>query len=198
MSTGRELAKRLTIVTIAAMAAGTLEARACGFERPVDQQRGFLNWIYPDSFHISTAIWQGQQKGMLGRDPALQSSSKLLVNPAYRKTMATLTIFAQRFEVGREGSNGKSFVVLLLEPMLWTRIEPGKGALSLTVHINQPTEGEPVLITERVVLEALNRGVVSFEQANQEGYLRIYGDEVGIAEVRRSFARISPKPANES
>jgi len=181
----------LVVAAIATAAAGPLEASACGFERPVDQQRGVLNWIYPDSFHIWTAIWQGQAQGKLGRDPALQSSGKLLVNSAYRKTMATLSRFAQRLETGRSGKQGKSFVVLLLEPMLWSRIEPGAGRGRLRVHINQPAKGEPVLITERVVLEAINQGTVSFEDAYQQGYLRLYGDKSGITEIRGLLALVN-------
>jgi hypothetical protein len=188
----------LVVAAIATAAAGPLEASACGFERPVDQQRGVLNWIYPDSFHIWTAIWQGQAQGKLGRDPALQSSGKLLVNSAYRKTMATLSRFAQRLETGRDGKQGKSFVVLLLEPMLWSRIEPGSGSSSLRVHINQPAKGEPVLITERVVLEAINQGTVSFEEAYQQGYLRLYGDEAGIAEIRGLLGRTKVETAHDS
>jgi hypothetical protein len=181
----------LVVAAIATAATGPLEASACGFERPVDQQRGLLNWIYPDSFHIWTAIWQGQAQGKLGRDPALQSSGKLLVNSAYRKTMATLSRFAQRLETGGYGKQGKSFVVLLLEPMLWSRIEPGAGSSSLRVHINQPADGEPVLITERVVLEAINQGTVSFEEAYQQGYLRLYGDKAGITEIRGLLALVN-------
>ena len=105
--------------------------------------------------------------------------------------MATLSRFAQRLETGGNGKQGKSFVVLLLEPMLWSRIEPGAGSSSLRVHINQPADGEPVLITERVVLEAINQGTVSFEEAYQQGYLRLYGDKAGITEIRGLLALVN-------
>ena len=41
---------------------------ACGFHDSVQLQKGILNWVYPDSLHVGTAVWMAQEAGRLARD----------------------------------------------------------------------------------------------------------------------------------
>jgi hypothetical protein len=40
-------------------------AHSCGYHDPVDLARGMLNWVYPNSLYVRTAVWQAEDAGIL-------------------------------------------------------------------------------------------------------------------------------------
>jgi hypothetical protein len=162
---------------------------ACGFEDPAAMQTGILNWVYPKALYVGTAVWQAQLDGRIETDPPLQTANKLFVNPGYRKAARTLDEFASRFSEHPEIQERDSFVVLLLEAMLWSRISIEHGQAILLPHIKTPDEGEAVIITHRVVLEAINRGKLAPIEAVDLGLMRLYGSEAAIFRTMALFER---------
>jgi hypothetical protein len=48
--------------------------------------------------------------------------------------------------------------VVLMEPPLWSRIEPQNGGTQLRTHVSGPVTGDVVLVTDTPALEALVGG----------------------------------------
>ncbi len=67
------------------------------------------------------------------------------------------------------------FTVVLLESMLWTRYAAGQEGFGVTVHVSGPGKNEAVLVTEGAVVRALNAGVITYDVAESQGLIRLYG-----------------------
>jgi hypothetical protein len=174
--------KATTLLALAMIAAQPATAAlSCGFEDPAAMRKGFLNIIFPKALHVDTAVWQQQQAGRLPADPPVRPSRLLQANPAYSRALRTLQGLAS-VDPAAAGGTPVSFVVLLLEGMLWSRISIDEsGTASLTPHIDGTNPGEAVLITHRVVLDSMSAGTLTLGEAVDLGVLRTYGDEVNVS-----------------
>jgi hypothetical protein len=55
---GFDVARALIRAALLALAASaSAPAWACGFLDPAQVRRGMMNWVYPDSLHVGTAVW---------------------------------------------------------------------------------------------------------------------------------------------
>jgi hypothetical protein len=179
MSTGRStLVAGATL--LAALGGGIAPAAACGLEDPssVGVRRGTLNIAFPQSLHVGTAVWQAQLAGRLPRDPVAQRTElPPQVRGQLRLMQATLAMrrlaAALATDVATEGR--PVLAVVLVGPVLWTRIEPGAPAAEAQVHATGPEPGDVVLVTESVAAEALASGALGLDEALQLGLLRLYG-----------------------
>ena len=183
----RRLASAVRALSIAGAGLLAPVAFACGFEDPAAMQTGFLNWEYPNALYVDTAVWRAQLDGRIETDPPLQTTNLLLVNPGFRKAMKTLEDFTVHLAGDPDPQHAQSFVVLFMEAMLWSRFEIGDGDAKLYPHIKAAADGETVVITHRVVLEAINRGALSAEEARRLGLMRLYGDDAAIAKTMAVF-----------
>ncbi len=136
---------------IAALAAAAPAAFACGFHDEVMLQRGLMNWIYPESLQVRTAVWREQQAGRLERDELPYMKVALLLNQL-------------RARLAQNAS------VVLLTPMLWTRYRPE----GVRVHAEGPAPGDAVVVTEASVVKAIVEERLSIADALAGGMLRIY------------------------
>ena len=114
-------------------------------------QRGLMNWAYPDSLHVRSAVWREQQAGRLERDELPYMKVAFLLNQL-------------RPQLAPNAS------VVLLTPMLWTRYRPE----GVRVHAEGPAQGDAVVVTEAAVVKAIVEERLTMADALAGGMLRIY------------------------
>jgi hypothetical protein len=155
---------------------------ACGFEDPTSAAaaRGVLNWAFPDSLHISTAVWQAQAAGIIGRDQIPPAAKALL---GYQKATARLSAFRDGLVAGLNGEAVPSVSVVMLGPMLWTRFEPNGVGVDMAIHASGPASGETVIVTDEPVIAALGEGRLTPHDARKLGLLRLYGPAASVTKL---------------
>ncbi len=85
-----------------------------------------MNWVYPDSLHVRSAVWRAQSDGVLARD---QLAGRELTEKA-RATLSLLRAqkLMNQFGAALQRASGKTarqpISVVLLGPLLWSRFEP--------------------------------------------------------------------------
>jgi hypothetical protein len=77
-----------------------------------------------------------------------------------------------------------ALAVVLLEPMLWSRIAAGANALALTVHVDGPATDDVVVVTEEAVVAAIVDGRMTAREALSLGLVRLYGSADRVARIR--------------
>jgi hypothetical protein len=176
--------RHLTTLILAALLAlsPAANASACGFENAAGMQKGMLNWIYPKSLYVDTAVWQAQQAGLLPHEEALPAQKSLLVNPGYRRAVRTIQDYAGAIGAGTGGKTG-TVTLMLLEAIFYARISFGPAGAHVQPHIAAPDNGEPLFVTHRVVIEAIRTGRIGLDDALSMGVIRTYGDPARIDEV---------------
>lgn len=157
-----------------ALVAGTTLASACGFEDPkgADAARGALNWIYPESLHVTSAVWRAQLEGAIPRDERPEAARALL---GYRRAAADLAKLRDRLAMTMDGEAVPSLSILLIGPMLWTRFAPAQDGLSMVTHVDGAQISDIVIVTDEPVVAALASGRITPLAARQKGLLRLYG-----------------------
>jgi hypothetical protein len=182
----------------AALFAASTGGWACGFEDPnsVGFRRGALNMAFPQALHVGTAMWQAQMAGALPRDElarrddltedARRTLSLLRINGDFRKLAARLG--------GAPGAMARpNLAIVLLGSVLWTRIETQDGVVLAKVHVDGPSPGEVVIVTDAPALKAIAGGDVGFAQAVDLGVVRLYGPPVEVAAARIWLAALDSR-----
>jgi hypothetical protein len=189
MSTRRRVARPLSIALGSVLLAVATAAAACGFEDPssIGARRGFLNFVYPESLHVGTAVWQAQLAGKLPRDPLAQRAELTPeARGAFRMMQASAALRALGARLASEGGDGAPNVsVVLLSSVMWSRFEPQGKAVNANVHVTGPEEGDVVLVTDTPPVRALADGSLEFSEALASGLVRLYGDPVKVEAARR-------------
>jgi hypothetical protein len=174
------LRHHLAIACLTLAAAGA--AQPCGLENPdsVAGQRGLMNLAFPNSAWVSTAVWQAQKAGDLPPD-ALAGRSDL--TPQARASLQLMRAnglfksLAKRLDVAAGANHRPAVAVVLMGPMLWSRVEPRDGTIAARaqVHVSGPEPGDVVLVTDTPAIEAIVGGNMRFERALELGLVRLYG-----------------------
>lgn len=130
-------------------------ALACGFEDPGNAaiQRGLLNVAFPKALWVQTAVWQAQAAGLLARDTSLPGNRALL---GFRRATDALATVARDLDAGPEAV--PAFTLVMIGPVLWTRFADEGQGLKTTPHVNGPTAGDVVVVTDEPVVLALTTG----------------------------------------
>jgi len=185
--------RRGPIVLAAWLFAATTAADACGFEDPnsIGMQRGMLNMAFPESLHVGTAVWQAQRAGALPRDALAQRDD---LAPEARATLrlvkanAVLTQVAARLSQASGEPPHPNLAVVLLGPVLWSRLESSGGTVRAAVHVAGPEDGDVVVVTDIPVIEAIASGDLDFAQALERRVMRLYGTPPAVADAQRWLA----------
>jgi len=143
---------------------------SCGYHSPADVQRGMLNWIYPNALHVSTAVWRGQQAGVL---PARAPVTDLF---AYHKAIANLQHLRAALQEGAAENPPPVFSIVFIDTMLWSRIAPGEGSVEVQIHRDGPEPDDLVVVSEETVIAAIVARKVQVKDAVEWGLIRLYGD----------------------
>ncbi len=185
----RKRARRTPLLTALLLVAGTTPASACGFEDPTgaEAQRGALNWAFPDSLHVTSAVWRAQLEGSIARDDRPAAVRAL---SGFGKAVADLTTLRNWLDAARAQKPAPGLSILLIGPMLWSRIVPTADGLSI--------------VTDAPVVAAIVSGRISAQTAMQKGLLRLYGPVDGqvsaadwLGRLQSPMVASSQMPANE-
>ena len=162
----------------------------CGFEDPasVAVQRGTMNLAFPKSAYVRTAIWQAQMTGELPRDKLAEGLGTLQLVRASRLFKSLVA----RLGAATDVPDRPNVAVVLLGPMLWSRLESRAGHLLAQVHVNGPESGDGVLVTDTPVIEAIVEGEMSFEHAIELGLVRLYGPPAQVGVLQKWLASTYP------
>lgn len=169
----------LRAALLACAAGAGVPGWACAFHDQVQLARGMMNWSYPDSLHVGTAVWLAQRDGRLARDAAPARGDGLSAEASSRLRYLKLALLLH--ELGRVLAEAPgrrvrpNLAVVLLEPMLWSRYAVEDGRVRSTVHAGGPEGGDVVIVTEAPVIEALVAGRLPARDAVRLGVLRLYG-----------------------
>jgi hypothetical protein len=169
---------RIRSMLLGLIAGISVPAWPCGFHDPAQMQLGLMNWVYPESLHVRTAVWQAQLDGRLARDELSDRAELTAEARAQLGYLRTTRLLGQLRGTlaGAKGPEPRpTLAVVLLGPMLWSRYEMSDGGLQLQVHVNGPQPGDIVVVTESAVVDALIAGNLSGREAFELGLLRIYG-----------------------
>ncbi len=138
-----------------------------------------MNWVYPESLHVGTAVWMAQREGRLARDDGPGERDDL--GPEARKRLGYLRVASLlgRLRVSLAAARGDGgrpdLAVVLLGPMLWSRYAVGGDDVRLAVHADGPAAGDVVVVTEASVVEALVTARLAARDAVRLGLVRLYG-----------------------
>jgi hypothetical protein len=181
--------RRVAIACLALAATGA--AQPCGFEDPssVAGQRGVMNLAFPKSAWVSTAVWQAQKAGDLPPDALAQRSD---LTPQARASLQLMRVtwliksLAKRLDVAPGAVDRPAIAVVLMGPMLWSRIEPRDGAVAARaqIHVGGPEPGDVVLVTDTPAIEAIVGAGMRFERAQELGLVRLYGSAAQVGAVQ--------------
>lgn len=181
--------RRVAVACVSLAAAGAVWP--CGFEDPssVAGQRGVMNLAFPNSAWVSTAVWQAQKAGDLPPDALARRDD---LTPQARASLqlmrATWLIksLAKRLDVPPGAADRPAIAVVLMGPMLWSRVEPRDGAIAARaqIHVSGPERGDVVLVTDTPAIEAIVGAGMRFERAQELGVARLYGSPAQVGAVQ--------------
>ena len=183
----------------AALIASALAASpvlGCGLHDDVSLQRGVMNWVYPDSLHVRSAVWRAQADGVLARDQRVDGDTT-----TEARTMFGL-LRAQRLmnQLGTalHRASGKTarqpISVVLLGPLLWSRFEQQSSAIQMQFHVDGPRTGDAVVVTELATIEGLLGGELTLNDALKHGLLKIYAQPSATASAQIWLAAMNSPP----
>jgi hypothetical protein len=176
-------------VFAAAALAAAGAAWACGLEDPasIAARRGGLQMAYPESLHVGSAVWHAQLAGRLPRDPVAQLGD---LSPEQRGTLrlarARLLLgrFAATLPDDQAAAPRPNLAVVLVGPVMWSRVESGGGTVKPALHVAGPEPGDVVVVTDIAAIEAIAGGTLSFTEALDLGVVRLYGPPADVAATR--------------
>ncbi len=151
-----------------------------------------LNWAYPDSLHVKSAVWTAQLQGRLARDDRPVAAKALL---GYGQAVKELGRLRDVLDVVRNPDD-PAVAVVLLGPVLWARFESRASSLELTPHVAGPAPGDVVVVTEENVIKGLVEGQISPQEALDLGLIRLYGAPEAVHRLTAWVSRVHPPTAN--
>ena len=157
------------VPALLALAAIASHASACGLEGdPVTLQMVAVGYAYPDSLNVMAAVSSARLSGKLDRTIRIGAQTPEQLQRTSLRIRAALWQLRARLASGAPG-DAPSIAIVLLEPMLWSRIATTKGAPELTIHVDGPATDDVVAVTEEVVIAAINEGTLTAGEALCDG-----------------------------
>ena len=176
----RQAAAVVTAVTAVALGMPPV-ASGCGLEPAV---RGGFTVSHPGALDIAVAVADARRAGLLPQaDPAAASNEVQL-----RILLADLRRLQSRLSAGTVAiSEGPAtpFSLVLVGPGLWSHFDLTSAGVQAHYHVDGPLQGEVVVLTHPVVLEALLQGTMTTEEATQSGLMAFEGS--GADSIRKVF-----------
>ena len=171
----------------------------CGFHDPTLFAQAMVNHTYPNALHVTWAIKQARQTGLLppldaARVTATGDKRRALDRAAFMQTMAALYAIGIAIDGLSEQGLEQPISVLILESMLWTRFSPDLPHVRQGMHAKGPEQGDVVLITEMPVVLAIQQGSLSIERAVELGVVRVYADDQRREALLARFGSIGTEP----
>jgi hypothetical protein len=171
------------------------DARACALEGDdVMLKRVAVGYTYSGSLQVLSAVSSAQLSGQLERTPGIGAA----LTPAQRQIVLRqikrlLSKLSARL-ADHTAAKLPALSIVLLEPMLWSRIALGNSKPRLSIHVEGPTQGDVVAVTEVPVIAALVNGTLSPRDALSLGLMRLYGSAPHLEAARIIFGASDPRP----
>ncbi len=176
--------RKLIAVTVstAGLVGGSTVALSCGFDDPnsISSARGILNWMYPHALYVGAAVWSAQQQGTISRDERTAAAEKLF---GYYYAVHRLGVFRDRLSATLDGGAKRTFTIVLFGPMLWTHYEATDATLKITPHVDGPSKGDVVIVTDERVIAALVDRRFTPQAARELGLMRFYGSPEAVQDL---------------
>jgi hypothetical protein len=173
--------RRLAALAIALLAG---PASGCGLEGdPIAVEKLAVSYVYPDSLNVMAAVSTARLAGKLDRTITIGSQTPEQLERTSLRIRAALWQLRARLARAPSGA-APSLAIVLLEPMMWSRIATAEEAPKLLLHVDGPATGDVVAVTEEVVLVAINEDKISAGEALSLGLVRLYGSDGDVASAR--------------
>ncbi|WP_051440889.1 hypothetical protein M728_002838 [Ensifer sp. WSM1721] len=185
---------RLFLLSLATAATLSPSASsACGYHDDVTMARGLLNWVYPDALHVLGSISAAIAAHRLP-PPAPAAGAPDLFGAKYGKTVRSLERLGRGLGATSGGMRGPSVAVVLIEPMLWARFEPGGAGPRTRVHVTGPEPGDVVLVSGETVIGEIASGRLTIGKAHEIGLIRLYGPAAQQAQFLLAYEQVGRLP----
>lgn len=159
------------LVVSMGLALAQLPAQACGYHNPIALARGAMNWAYPDSLHVQTAVWQAEDAGLLPKRQTDQTNDLFALN----RVSLNIKKFVEVLAGVPGGEELPEMTIVLIDSMLWSRIVSTPKSREVRVHVDGTTPGLPVMVTDGKVINAMVTGILEGRVALQHGLIKLYG-----------------------
>lgn len=178
--------------------AAASDASSCGFEDPnsVHVARALIDWAYPRSLHVTSAVWQAQLDGVLAVSSSSQSPRTIV--GAYGAAARALRRLGEELSRHQQSPRRPSISLVLIGPVLWARFAVDGTAQEPEIHSRGPSTGDVVVVTDQPVIEALVNGRLTTATAERRGLIRYYGADADVSAIRSILEKASPKQAGEN
>lgn len=159
-------------------------ASGCGLEGDsMTLEKVAVSYAYPDSLNVMAAVSSARLSGKLDRTITIGLQTAEQLERTSLRIRAALWQLRGRLASAPPGAM-PSLAIVLLEPMMWSRIATAEGAPKLMLHVDGPATGDVVTVTEEVVLVAINEGKLTAGEALEQGLVRLYGSDGDVASAR--------------
>ena len=166
-------------------------AGACGYHGLLGDS---FSASYPGSIDVAIALRSALDRKQLKAAPAVPPLLGLVRSTRWLEDFGRWA--------GASVAGAPDFVVLLVEPGLWTRYRKQGSGLAMEPHVAAPSSGEVVVITGEPALQALVERRLTLADAIKTGVLRLEGAPEEVARVQHllgtAFSADSLRPQTAS
>jgi hypothetical protein len=146
-----------------------------------------MNWVYPNSLYVQTAVWQAEDAGVLP-SRAAEPIKDLF---AYQRTAQAMRAYGELItKADLAAGEMPHLSVVLIDTLLWTRFARTADAYAVEVHAEGPAANDVVMVTAGKVIFALVDGTLTPRIAYDRGLIRLYGPPAAVEMVTKHFDRI--------
>lgn len=178
------IARTGAVAAALVLAAVASRATACGLEGdPVTVQKVALGFAYSDSLNVMASVSSARLSGKLDKTIAIGTQTPEQLRQTSLNVRAALAQLRMRLARGTP-RHAPSIAIVLLEPMMWSRIATPGRSPGLALHVDGPAAGDVVAVTEAVVLTAINEDRMTAGEALSLDLIRLYGSDGDVASAR--------------
>jgi len=151
--------------------------------------RSALNVAYPQALNVLGAVSSARRSGRIDRWRGLDEPTSPNERRDERARIeASLGQLRARLAAATP-AGAPALSIVLVEPMLWSRLVPKGARLGLAVHVGGPARGDVVAVTDEPVIASLNEGRLTAGDALALDLVRLYGRPVQVESVRAWLER---------
>jgi hypothetical protein len=165
-------------------------AWACALEGDdVVLLRSALGVAYPGALNVLAAVSAARRSGRIERWRGLDVPATADERRAERARIERSLGRLRLRMAGVAPAGAPALSVVLIEPMLWSRLVPRAGRIELSLHVAGAARGDVIAVSDEPVLASLDSGRLSATVAIGLDLLRLYGRPAQVEAVRAWLER---------
>jgi len=153
-----------------------------------------MNWVYPNSLYVQTAVWQAEDAGILP-SRAAEPIKDLFAYQRIVQAMRAYGALISKADVA--AGEMPNLSVVLIDTLLWTRFVRTADAYAVEVHAEGPSANDVVMVTAGKVIFSMVDGTLTPRIAYDRGLIRLYGPRAAVEMVKEHIVRIPAKRVTE-